>query len=1350
MNENGAATARRRFKWRQAAIGLLLLGGVVGLAVYINSGSFREKVRARVEAELERMTGGRVEMGSFTWNLSRLHFEARGLTIHGLEGPGEEPYVHADRVSMRLKIVSFLSREITLREVVIDRLAVHLIVAPDGSTNQPAPKSLASGEGLSTQRLFDLAVNRVQINSGALLLNQERIPFELAGDRFTVGMSYSRHDRGYDGTLAVSVAAASWRNRVPVQGEVDLHFVLRPTGTEIKSLKVAAGRSTVQASGIIQNYSHLEARLQYAASLDLLEIARQAGAPQLRAGRADLQGSLDYRAGRYASSGTVSIRGLDWLDTSLPLRASAMDATANFALTPDRIVLPRLSARVFGGSVTGDAQVINWSPPALGEKAPPQRGAANLHLSRVQISQAARAISSVRLPIDRINLAGSTDGDVKVAWSGPLKNAVAEMVIDVEPPPNPSARSTPLTAHMRATYHGDARILEFASLTLATRAIHLNANGEIGSGKTQAHLAFNATDLHELQPAVDALRPGTRIPLTVKGHASFSGYIFGSLDAPAARGRLELEDFATEVAFAGDPAARSVPAAGQGDPTPVHWDSLLADIGYSPSGLTLQRGLLRRGRAKVAFSLSTSLRHGTFDQQASQLVVDLRLENAGVTEIQELLGLNYPVTGTLNADLHASGTALNLRGSGNLQMTALTAYGETFRALHSQVQIAGREVLLNNISLTHNGAQLSGSVAYDLGSRHYRFDLTGSNVSLATLARLQTPRFAVAGKASFHATGSGGAGDPVINGQLDVANLVINEQAVGNLSATAETRGQDMLVHARSVLQDATLKLDGNVRMQGDFPGEMTLRFMQCDLSPLLRAYVQDQVNSHAAISGSIDIHGPMKQPRALSVSGNVTQFFATLANIKLQNQGPIRVAVDQETLRADQFHLVGDDTDVLVQGGMQLSGDHTLDVHTRGRFNLKLAQGFNPNILAYGPAKFTLDVAGNLAHPRPSGRIELSDAGVSLLDLPNGLSHINGTMVFAQDRVQIEQLIANSGGGELNLGGFLAYRSGFYFDLTVTGKDVRLRYPPGMSASADANLHYAGSAKSSLLSGDVIVTRFGMNPRFDFGTFLTQKSPTGLTSSNPFLDNLRLDVHITSTPALRVETTLAKVSGDVDLRVRGTAARPSVLGRVNIAEGDVSFNGTKYRLERGDITFSNPLVIEPVVNVEMSARVQNYDVTVGLHGSLSSGAGLRLTYRSDPPLSSSDIVSLLAFGRPRGQDVYNAAQPGQNTTSDASGAILGQALDAAVNNRVEKLFGASRVKIDPQFIGQQNNSVARVTIEEQINNNITLTYVTNLTQSSQTVVQVEYNVDKNVSIVAVRDQYGVLGFDVHIRRHKK
>jgi translocation and assembly module TamB len=144
------------------------------------------------------------------------------------------------------------------------------------------------------------------------------------------------------------------------------------------------------------------------------------------------------------------------------------------------------------------------------------------------------------------------------------------------------------------------------------------------------------------------------------------------------------------------------------------------------------------------------------------------------------------------------------------------------------------------------------------------------------------------------------------------------------------------------------------------------------------------------------------------------------------------------------------------------------------------------------------------------------------------------------------------------------------------------------------------------------------------------------------------------------------------------------------------------------------------------------------------------MTYRSDPPLSNTDIISLLAFGRTRGQDVYSASQATGGKDNTATNAVLSQALNAAVGDRVQRLLGASRVKIDPLYVGTTNTTSARVTLEQQINNNITLTYITSLAQSTETVVQVEYNIDKNVSIVAVRDQNGVLGFDVHIRRRKK
>jgi translocation and assembly module TamB len=244
--------------------------------------------------------------------------------------------------------------------------------------------------------------------------------------------------------------------------------------------------------------------------------------------------------------------------------------------------------------------------------------------------------------------------------------------------------------------------------------------------------------------------------------------------------------------------------------------------------------------------------------------------------------------------------------------------------------------------------------------------------------------------------------------------------------------------------------------------------------------------------------------------------------------------------------------------------------------------------------------------------------------------------------------------------------------------------------------------------------------------------------------DNLRLDVHVLSTPELEVETSLAKIAGDADLRLRGSVARPVVLGRINIVEGDVFFSGTKYHLERGDITFTNPVRIEPILNIEASARVREYDITLGFHGSVDK---LSTTYRSEPPLPTADIIALLALGRTREETALN--QTTNQTFADTeSNAILGQALNAAVSSRVQKLFGVSRIKIDPQ-VGETNPN-ARLTIEEQVNKNITLTYITNLASTTQQVIQIEYNVNRNLSILVVRDQYGVLGFEVRMRQRKK
>jgi translocation and assembly module TamB len=109
--------------------------------------------------------------------------------------------------------------------------------------------------------------------------------------------------------------------------------------------------------------------------------------------------------------------------------------------------------------------------------------------------------------------------------------------------------------------------------------------------------------------------------------------------------------------------------------------------------------------------------------------------------------------------------------------------------------------------------------------------------------------------------------------------------------------------------------------------------------------------------------------------------------------------------------------------------------------------------------------------------------------------------------------------------------------------------------------------------------------------------------------------------------------------------------------------------------------------------------------------------------------------------------------TDEATNLIISQAINQTVSSRMQKLFGVSRIKIDPQGLTTETNPTARgpqVTIEQQFANNLSLTYSTNVSQSAEQIIQGEYYVNRNLSIVGTRDQNGVISFDVRLRRRRK
>lgn len=1313
------------------ALGVLVVLALAGL-LYVRSEGFHQRVRAKVVEQLEDVTGGRVELRSFTWRLTGLEFVAEDLTIRGLEPPSEKPYAHIDSLKVRVKIVSLMQRQIGLSYAGASRPQFHIIVNPDGTTNQPVPRPKQKSGKSPLDQIFDLAIDRLEVSDGALLWNDRKLPLDFSANNVSVAVDFDPLKQVYSARLQVAEAAAKYAKGDALPLNADVQLELTRNAANIKALRVSAPSSRIEASGRITELNDPKAELSYKLSLGVAELAGAATVRNLLGGHVDIEGTGQAHGTAFATSGRFVVRDLVVRDQSTNLRVSS--AASNFNADQRRLSLPNLVAQALGGNLRASIEVNDWLAGAEGPRS--QRGRAHMTLSGIDVGSVLSALSTKKMPLDRLNASGDAEGTVIATWRGSPANAQAELDLRVTPPPSPSPEQMPVTARLKGAFDLPSQSLALSAAELSTTVMRLNVSGGLGSQNTELKIALNATSLSELEPMLAAMGAKGRIPVDIKGRATFHGTVRGRLAAPELRGRLEVANFDLLLEDPDDPTKPD---------RRVHWDSLGLNIDYKWTAISIQNGTLRRGNASITFAGNSTLPNGAFSD-ASAFSASADLSNASLQDVQSIAGFAYPLTGIVNARVRVQGTRNNMRGEALLTVANGSVYGEPFKNLRADLGIAGQDTQLRSLTLAQNGAAVNARGTYNLRSKVFQMEAHGRDFNLAHIQRLQTPRLSLEGLGNFDATASGTVQNPIVQATLNVRNIVANGEQIGDVNAKAVTRGREMQLSMRSELEQASLAIDGKVNFTDDFASAITVNFNRLDFDPVLRPYLEDRITGHSSMNGKIEISGPLKRWQALRVEGAIPEVTAEIEKITLTNAAPIQFSYANQVATLHNFHLRGEGTDVTATGTVNLANNR-IDIAANGDLNLKLGEGFYPGLLSYGTVNMKLAVGGTMKEPAPNGQVTIRDAGVSIIDLPNGLANINGSLIFNENRLQVQTLTAHTGGGTLEIGGFISYQSGVFFDLTAKGREVRLRYPPGISASANADLRYTGTLRSSTLSGEVLVTKFAVNPRFDFALYVARgKAPTTVPKANPLLDNLRLDVRVTSTPELRVETQLAKIAGDADLRIRGTASRPAVLGRVNIDEGDIFFNSTKYRLERGDISFNNPVRIEPILNVEASARVRQYDITIGFHGSVDK---LNTTYRSEPPLPTADIIALLALGRTREDAVLNPPAQ-QNFAETASNAILGQALDAAVSSRVQKLFGVSRIKIDPRVGGPETAAGARITIEQQVNNNVTLTYITNVTRANQQIIQGEFNFTREVSLVVVRDENGVLGFDVRVRQRKK
>jgi translocation and assembly module TamB len=1327
-------TRRRKWRWlRHTAwvLGIKLTLIALGVIIFFGSGAGNPFLKRVLIRRLNAATGGASSVESLSIEWLSLRAKLKGIVIHGKEPQGSDPLFSAEEIDAGLRVDSFWGRKVSLSDLKVTKPRVHIRVEKDGSTNVPAPAGPAksrSGKPVSKE-LFDLRVKRVEFADGWILYNDVRTPLAVQGSEFRLALSAGGDEAKpiYTGALDWKEVQLAAKRYVPVPVNVSAKFTVQRDGFTLEQAQIGAGRSKLDLQAEVTDFNAPNWKFKYRAWMDLLDFRKTMRSPLTPAGKVDVRGEGTLSAGVGQASGSFAGSEID-LNYDI-FRDSGISARGSYKFDKNGLQIPDFLANAFGGTVGG---VVTMKTAGL-------QFQARTHLQSMRLAQVLPALERASFPVNELHWDSVITADTTETWTGAFEHFEVSGTMDFSSPADVAAKHIPVTGGLSLLYRYDQRLLQLSAAEFETPTSRIHAAGTLSKRNSTVDLQFETGSLEAYSDFIDAIRgpnaDGGKTALS--GSARWNGKLSGALGAPTLTGHGRGE----KVVYDG-----------------LTFDSVEADLTYSPSELSISQGHARLGAMQADIEGSLDLDHWIFRPE-NEWSADVNFEKVPLESFEGFLKKKYPVEGTLTGQFHGHGTRENPSINGLFDLADGKAYGVTFSRLRGQLNAAPDEVRLSNAELRlfapgkeKGGAGIvTGNAGYRFSDETISLELVGAALPLENFEKLQSPRLPVGGQITFRLKASGPVRTPQGEGSMRIVDLRVGQETIGSFDGTLASDGKEAKLELSSAMTDGSISGGYTVGLTEPYPVHGKAYIRNINLDPFLVTYLHlKHFTGHGNAEGEIALEGNLSQPGAIVMDAKFSRLGFNYSNVLLENSGPVHFRASTEEINIDPATFQGKDTNFKIEGNVRFAGRRTVGLKLNGALDLRLLSGFVPNLDARGPAQVNASFEGTLDRPRITGRVHIENASARVADFPTGLSAIKGDLIFDATRLSFDNLTAEAGGGTLTLAGSVNYAdTPIHYDITARTDRTRIRYPEGMSWQVAGNLRLSGTPEAALLSGRVTIDRVNLSGGLETaGALIASRESTGPTSS--FLQNLQFDVEALSTPDARMEWPNAQLEADANLRVRGTWEHPILLGHIHVLSGDLYFHGNRYRVARGDLNFARPLAIDPDINIEATTTIQQYEITLNFSGPASK---LNLSYRSDPPLPGNDIVTLLTLGQTSSEAELRAGGTGaaQSPTSGAS-ALLSEAISSQLGGRLERLFGITKLRVDPGLAGvgstgSEQSAAARVTVEQQVTRNLTITYVSNVSSTQQQVIQVEYNVNRNVSIVALRDQNGTFGIDVKIKK---
>ncbi|MBI4460398.1 MAG: translocation/assembly module TamB domain-containing protein, partial [Acidobacteria bacterium] len=1326
--------------------GLALLGGIsLAIAAFLQSALFSEMIRSRLVAALEQTTGGRVELREFAFYPYRLEVHLRGMVIHGRDRPEEPPFFSVEEIQLGWRLLSIWGLRADLDRVRLWEPRIYIAVADDGHTNLPPFPLRSEGDGGWLRQAVALRAGRLEVLRGQLRWNQTLWPLDVQAESFHLALQYETANQMYSGRLDFqkAVLASSGAAAIPSRAQVD--FKVFSDSIEIANLLWQTPKSRLAAQGVVEDLRLPRLHFTHQLQMDWSELAAMMG-------RSGWQGNLAWRGqGKYDPqgwelSGDLGARSVRMGIAALPAIPWTLAASLRVihpAGTEDqakagawRAEFGKLEIAALGGNFGGSATAEGVGLAPLVKL--------DLVAQRISLPVLTKALSVLPPSLEQLPWTAALSGPVQASFKGAGENLLLRADWVAEAPKVVPPNFAPASGSLGGSYDGRQGRFEIQNSELTLRQTYLSADGWLTPQDSQMSFSVDTTDFEEVRPLARAIYEDTGdLPLRL-GRAQARGLWSGGTRTPAFEGEFNLADFSYENSSWDQFSGHLRYHSGLGRLPLTLWADKRADA--SLAELAIDSGRLRRGSTAAEFSAVLGLEDNVFAPR-SPFSLQGTLRNADLKDVYDLLRTELPVQGNVaQAFIQASGTRQAPRGQGTIEVVSGTVYQEPFDRFTAQYELQpGLLLSASRFRVEKGKAFLEGDAAWSFQTKQYQFSVAGSNLPLEEFQFLQTSGFPVHGLAEAKLSGEGTLQRPRVRGQIEVRQFEGDNGQGGTLSLNIETQNTQANVQLQANAFQSQWQGSAQILLEGAFPISANLSFRNTDLPSLLQTFRKTPETLQARADGQVAMKGELKHLAAVAVLGEVARLEGTFGEMTFRNVQPIRFQYRDRLVHLEQAHLSGYRLDLEVTGSIRTVEDPVLDLTANGEMDLSALELLETGLIGVGKVQLAARLEGPLSRPLWRGSLAVADASLRHPTLPINLSRMKGAVAFEGNRGILEDFTAVSGGGAVKLDGFVSHAAGggWQFQVAADAENVRVRYPAGVSTTVNGRLTLSGVPESSLLSGRLTIVRENVSPGFDLmAALLRARDEPETVIQSEFLRNMRLDVELVSAADIRLETGMTRnLQADVDLQLQGTVENPILLGRIGILQGELFFAGKRYNVSRGEVSFVNPVRIEPLLSLTVEAQVQQYDISLDFTGPPER---LTVSYRSDPPLPTGDILSLLVAGSSR----QTAAEPSAIQTMPQIGAesLLSQALSAQIGGRLDRIFGAGRVRVDPQLAGFGQPANASVTLEQQITNNFTILYVTDVTSTRRQIIQGEWTITPRYSLGVIRDENGLIGINLQLK----